>query len=317
MMGSGNNSIFYKNFVKSKLAIQAVTQHSSDELAGEYTLYLLAYPPDDFNLEKLFTDIDAKVKSTIDDFEKTEITDDALQRAKAQAESYQYNSLETVFGTNAAISEWERLLGKGSTISDEIDRYNKVTKEDISRVFNKYIKGSGAAIVNTYPIMNSKDSVKSINPHAGETFPPSPEYTGLTYVPNPDKFDRKVRPTPASAKIVKTPDYYSYKLKNGLSVIGTKNTETPEITLVINIEGGSLVLPPEQIKKLGVAELTASLMNEGTKNYTTEQISAELDKLGSSIVFDASKTNSTIRVSTLKKNLDATLKILEEKLLSP
>lgn len=317
MMGSGNNSIFYKNFVKSKMAIQASTQHASDELAGEFTVAIFAYPPDDFNLEKLFTDIDAKVKSTIDDFEKTEITDDALQRAKAQYESYQYNSLETVFGTNAAISEWERLLGHGSSISDEIDRYNKVTKEDISRVFNKYIKGSGAAIVNTYPIMNQKDSVKSLNPHAGETFPPSPEYAGLTYIPTPEKFNRAVRPAPAAAKIVKSPDYYSYKLDNGLSVIGTKNTETPEITLVLNIEGGSLVLPPDQIKKLGVAELTANLMNEGTKNFTTEQVSAELEKLGSNITFEASKTNSTIRVSSLKKNLDATLKLLEEKLLSP
>lgn len=317
MMGSGNNSIFYKNFVKSKMAIQAGVNHSSDELAGEFSIQIFAYPPDDFNLEKLFTDIDAKVKSTIEDFEKTEITDDALQRAKAQVESSEYNSLETTFGTNFAISNWERLLGHSSSISDEIDRFNKVTKEDISRVFNKYIKGSGAAIVNTYPIMNQKDSVKSLNPHEGETFPPSPEYAGLSYTPNPDKFDRSVKPIAGNAKLVKIPDYYSFQMKNGIKVVGTKNTETPEITLVLNIEGGSLVLPPDQIKKLGIAELTASLMNEGTKNYTTEQISAELEKLGSNISFDASKNNSSIRISCLKKNLDATLKLLDEKLLNP
>ena len=317
MMGGSNNSIFYKNFVKSKMAVQAAVQHSSSELTSEFQFQIVAYPPDDFNLEKLFSDLDAKVKATIDEFEKTGITDDALQRAKSYYETNEYDRLSTVFGVNSTISEWERLLGKSSSISDEIDRYEKVTKEDIARVLGKYIKGSGAAILNTYPIMNDKDSVKSINPHAGETFPPNPEYAGLTYSPNPDKFDRSVRPTPGAFKPAKVPDYYTSKMPNGLTVIGTKNTETPLVTIVMRIDGGSLVLPADQLKKLGVAELTASIMNEGTKNFTTEQVSAELEKLGSSISFDASKENTTVRITCLNKNLDATLKLFEEKLLNP
>ena len=47
------------------------------------------------------------------------------------------------------------------------------------------------------------------------------------------------------------------------------------------------------------------------------QISAELEKLGSSIFFSAGKSSTTVRVTSLKKNLDATLKLLEEKLLNP
>ena len=317
MMGNGNNSIFYKNFVKSKIAAQAGVSHSSDELSGEFTFQIFAFPPEDFNLEKLFTDIDAKVKSTIDEFGTSGITDEALSRSKAIIESGAYSSLTTVFDKNSTITEWERLLGKSSTVSDEIDRYTKVTKEDITRVFNKYIKGSGAAILNTYPIFDTKDSVKSVNPYAGRDFPANPEYAGLNYVPVADKFNRADRPVATAVKTVKIPDYFSSKLKNGLSIIGTKNTETPEITIVINIEGGSLVLPAEKIKKLGVAELTADMLNEGTKNFTTEEISAQLDKIGSNISFSASKSNTSVRVSCLKKNLDATLKILEEKLLNP
>ncbi|MGQ0829306.1 MAG: M16 family metallopeptidase [Bacteroidota bacterium] len=317
MMGGGNNSVFYKNFVKDKIAVQAGVSHASDELSGEFSIQIFAYPPDDFNLEKLFSDIDAKVKTTIEEFEKTGITDEALQRAKAQMESRAYSGLSTVYNANSTISNWERLLGRSSSISDEIDRYNKITKEDITRVFNKYIKGSGAAILNTYPIMNDKDSVKSINPYAGGTFTPSPEYSGLSYSTNPEKFDRALRPVAGNSKTVKVPDFYSYKMANGISVIGTKNTETPQITLLLRLEGGSLVLPNDQLKKLGIAELTAYIMDEGTKNYTTEQISAELEKIGSNISFNSSKTTTTISVSCLKKNLDATLKLLEEKLLNP
>ncbi len=317
MMGNGNNSIFYKNFVKSKLAVEASASHRSKELGGEFSIQIFAYPPEDFNLEKLFTDIDNKVKATIDEFGNSGITDEALLRAKSQVESSMYDLLSTVENKATQISEWERLQGKTSTLSDEIDRYNKVTKDDITRVFNKYIKGAGAAVLNTYPIMNQKDSVKSINPYSNVKFAPNPEYAGLNYTPSADKFDRAARPISGDAKPVKVPDYFSNKLTNGINIIGTKNTETPEITLVLTIEGGSMVLTNDQLKKLGVAELTANTMNEGTKNFTTEQISAELEKLGSSISFYASKGATSINVRTIKKNLDATLKLLEEKLFNP
>ena len=319
MMGNGNNSIFYKNFVKSKpeIAVEASVNHRSKELGGEFTVQIFAYPPEDFNLEKLFSDIDAKVKTTIDEFGASGITDDALVRAKAQMESYMYGILSTIETKAGVISEWERLQGKGYTVSDEIDRYSRVTKEDVNRVFNKYIKGAGAAVLNTYPIMNQKDSVKSINPYAGQKFETPAEYKGLTYQPAADNFKREIRPVAGASKLVTIPEYFRSKLSNGISIIGTKNTESPDVTIVMTIDGGSMVLKSDQLKKIGVAELTASMLNEGTKNFTTEQISAELEKLGSSISFDANKSSSTIQISCLKKNVDATLKIFEEKLLNP
>lgn len=317
MMGGSNNSIFYKNFVKNEKAIQAAVGHRSEELSGEFQIQIFAYPPEDFNLENLFTKLDEDVKATIEEFEKTGITDEALARVKAEMESRYYDGLDEVFNKAGTISEWERLLGRPSTITDEIDRYNKVTKEDITRVFNKYIKGSGAAILNTYPIMNQKDSVKSVNPNAGATFPPNPEYAGLSYKPNADNFDRAVRPAAGSAKTVKAPEFYQTTLKNGMKVLGTNATESPIINITINLDGGDMALTPEQLKKFGLAQLAANLMNEGTKNYTTEQIAAELEKLGSSISISAGKMQNNITVSCLKKNLDATLKLLEEKLLNP
>lgn len=317
MMGGGNNSVFYKNFVKTEIAASANAGHQTKELAGEFSISIFAYPPEDGNLEKLFNDLDNKVKATIDEFEKTGITDEALARVKAELESRNYNFISSVEGKGTLISEWERLLGRSSSLTEEADRYNKVTKDDITRVFTKYIKGAGAVVLNTYPIMNQKDSVKSFNPHGNEVFPPNPEYAGLSYTQNADKFDRAVRPTAGPSKTVKAPDFFETKLSNGMKILGTKFTETPLINMVITMEGGSLALTPEQLKKIGLAELTASMLNEGTKNYTTEQISAELEKLGSSISFNSGKSQTSINVSCLKKNLDATLKLLEEKLLNP
>lgn len=315
MMGGNKNSIFYQKFVKTEKAIQVGINHENQELIGEFQIYLVAYPPEDLNYEKLFKELDQQVKEVLDEFEKTGITDEALAQSKAKFESKQYDVLESVFNKSFAIAEWERALGKPYSVSDEIERYNKVTKDDIIRVFNKYIKGSGAAVLNTYPIINPKDSVKSVNPNAGVKFPPNPEYANLKYEPHSDNFDRSKKPEPGTAKTVKIPDPYKFKLNNGIECIGTVFNEVPKVTIEIEIEGGDLI--HGDIKKIGLVELTANLMNESTKNYSSEQIEAELNKLGSDITFNADKESTSITITCLKKNLDATLKILEEKLFNP
>ena len=58
-------------------------------------------------------------------------------------------------------------------------------------------------------------------------------------------------------------------------------------------------------------------MNEDTKNRTSESMSLELQKLGSSINVSDRTDNITFSVQTLKKNLDATLALLEERIFSP
>jgi zinc protease len=322
MMGDGKNSVFYKHFVKTEKG-EAQVSHQSSELSGELSMYVLAFPEFEMDvagsLAKSFNETEKEMHNTIDDFEKTGITDEALQRAKAKIESRLIDEMTTVFGKAALLSEWQLMLDKPFNFQDELDRYSKVTKEDITRVFTKYVKDKHAAIVNVYPKdPTSKDSVKvqSENPYSKIKPPDDPQYPGLKYVKAKDNFDRSIRPVPTPQKAVVVPQYYTKKLDNGLKIIGTQATEVPEVVIMLSINDGDLVFSAD-LKKVGLAELTASMMEEATQNYTTEQISAELDKLGSSISFNASMENTTITVSTLSKNLDATLKLLEEKLMRP
>jgi zinc protease len=59
------------------------------------------------------------------------------------------------------------------------------------------------------------------------------------------------------------------------------------------------------------------MMNEDTKNKTSEQISLELDKLGSTIRVDNTTDAIVFSVQSLSKNLDKTIDILKEKILHP
>ena len=63
--------------------------------------------------------------------------------------------------------------------------------------------------------------------------------------------------------------------------------------------------------------MTAAMMNEGTELHTSEEIDAALESLGSSINFNAGESSTTVVVSSLTKNIDKTLAILEEMLYKP
>jgi zinc protease len=101
-----------------------------------------------------------------------------------------------------------------------------------------------------------------------------------------------------------------------MKVIGTYTDEIPTVTLQLTINGGHK-LEATMPEKSGLAGLTASVLNEATENYTSEEISLELEKLGSSISIYAGDDNTVVQMNTLVKNLDATLKLLEEKIFKP
>jgi zinc protease len=59
------------------------------------------------------------------------------------------------------------------------------------------------------------------------------------------------------------------------------------------------------------------MMGEDTKNKSAEDFSKELQKLGSRISVSSGTDGITFQVSSLKKNLDATIALLEDRMLNP
>jgi zinc protease len=102
----------------------------------------------------------------------------------------------------------------------------------------------------------------------------------------------------------------------GIKMIGTENKELPTVTISITMPGGHL-LSANNISKAGTASFFARMMEEDTKNYTAEQFSLELQKIGSSINIGSGLDDITFSIQTLKKNLDRTLQLLEERMLAP
>ena len=132
---------------------------------------------------------------------------------------------------------------------------------------------------------------------------------------DPEGLDRSKQP-PAGANnpAVKAPNTYEFSVGDGIEVLGARNTEVPTTTINLRIKAGQ---SHETLDKLGLAAMTAGLLNEGTTERSAEELSNELAKLGSSVSFNAGDTFSTMNIRTLTKNLDATMAIAMEKLLKP
>ena len=319
ILGGGNNSILYKNFVKSEKAIQASAGHSALELSGFMSLQVITRPTQYGGLD--FKATEDLIRQSIADFETRGVTDEDLQVLKSSIINYAYNRMNSVQSKAEALSHFHMMKGNGYTLQDEIDRYSAVTKEDVVRVYNKYIKNKKAVIIRVErdesTSSNDDEEVsKSVNPHANEPKKVEKQYEGLTYNPPKDDFDRSIRPTIPVGKTVIIPEFYTAKFDNGLKLIGSESNESPMVYIYFDIEGGHLLEANKKIST-GTAMLTASMMGEGTTALTTEQFSRELDKIGSSIRFSSGTSSTTVFVSSLKENIDKTLELLNAALFQP
>ncbi|WP_258098678.1 M16 family metallopeptidase [Marinoscillum pacificum] len=312
IIGTGRSSYFYKSFVETQKAIQASVFNSTSELAGEFTMFVLPFPGKSLN------EFEDEMRTALQEFENNGVKDEDIQKFKARYESRAVNGLATVSGKVSQLAAYETYTGNPNYIQKELEKYRAVTKEDVMRVYNKYIKGKPAVIQS---VLASEDGEPAkpdnFTPQSeGDNPFPTTDYSGLTYNKAKDSFDRSVKPTPGASPLVSVPEVWTAETKNGIKVIGTESKEIPTVAIELTINGGHK-LEANMLDKSGLAAMTASMLTESTKNYTAEQLSEELLKLGSSINAYADDNTTTISVRTLTKNLDKTIALFEEVLKRP
>lgn len=312
ILGSGKNSIFYKNLIKTQIALNAVVQHPCRELAGEFQLIALPHPASG----KSLADLEKIMRDAIVEFETRGVNEDDLLKAKVQYETQTINSLSSVAGKVSTLAANQTFTGNANYIKEDLRRYNAVTKDDVMRVYNKYIKNKHAVIVSVYQ-KGQKEQVAAEDNYTlveDASKIKHEDYSKLTYKKPVDNFDRSKKPKAGPNPVVNVPEYWTEQFDNGLNIIGTINSEIPSVFLQVSIKGGHHAEP---LEKSGLAALTAAMMNEATENYSNEELHNELAKTGSTINFSAGTNYSTITIQSLTKYLDRTLELANEKFYSP
>ncbi|WP_259367693.1 MULTISPECIES: pitrilysin family protein [unclassified Colwellia] len=313
ILGGGKTSLLYKNLVKNQLAVQASVGHPCAELACTFTLLALPHPASG----KTLADIEKVIRDSLVEFEERGVQDDDLAKVKASMEASFIFGLQSVSGKVSTLAANQTFKGDPNYIEKDIARYANVTKADVMRVFKKYIKDQHAVIMSIVPkgkldLIAAQDNFIPAPRSKGQTSETSAE--SLVVRKAQDNFDRSKMPISGANKSVAVPQMWNKTLANGIKVLGTQSIETPTTSLLLKIPAGHYYSDKD---KAGVVSLLASALNESTTKRSAEEMSNELQKLGSSIAIYAGNQYLNVNVSTLTKNLDATMALVNEKLMHP
>ena len=215
----------------------------------------------------------------IEKIQKNGVTDDQLKLAKNIIERSTYYSRESITNIATEIGYTMALTNDIKFYDTYLDNIKNVSKEDVKKVAEKYLGINRSAVSIVLPKSAKEVPVASLTQQA-----------------------------PATAELVsENAQTQKYKLSDGATMLYTPNNVNDIIAISIYAKGGQLA---EQ--KAGTANLTATAMMRGTKNYTSLELSQVLEDNGIKIQPSASADAFAINVLTTKDEYDKTLELLNE-----
>jgi zinc protease len=312
----GKKAPFYQVIVEDKkLAASTSMFQRESELAGNMHLTIRAFA--DKDLDELLS----AVNESFSKFEKEGISEKDLARIKAGQERQFYNSLSSVLGKGAVLAQYNIFAGDPGYVEKDINHILAVSPADVIRVYEKYIKGKNYVATSFVPKgkpgLALQDSRKAevveekISANDNEKVDPN---VTATYKKTPSSFDRSKEPPYGPEPKLKIPAVWQTKLENGIRVAGIENTEVPLVQFDVIIAGGLLM---ENIDKVGVSNLLARMMTQGTRNKTPLELEEAIQQLGASVNVFAGTEEITITVNTLAKNYPQTVALVKEIILEP
>ena len=315
ILASGKKAPLYKVLVKEKeLTSRTSAYNNSQLLAGEFHIQITA------NDGKSLNDVEKGIFEAFELFETEGVTDRDIERVKAGLETGFYNGISSVLGKSFQLSIYNVFAGDPGFIETDIENIKKVTKEDVMRVYEEYIKGMPFVITSFVPkgqmglIAENSEKAPVVEEEIKENIVKTVEESNDEIVKTPSNFDRSLEPDQGPAPSLSIPASWTATLDNGIGVYGIEQYEVPTVNFSLIIEGGHLM---DDVNKNGVANLMTDIMMEGTVNKTPLELEEEIEMLGASINMYTTNESIVIRGNTLSRNFEKTMALVEEILLEP
>ncbi|MCI0422199.1 MAG: insulinase family protein, partial [Acidobacteria bacterium] len=285
VLGAGKNSRLYTRLVyRDQIATDVSSSVYPREIGGQFNIEVTARPGEDI----------AKIERAVDEelarFLAEGPIEKEMQRIKTQFVASFVRGIERIGGLGGKSD----ILAQNQVYFGDPAHY-KVTLKRVR-------EASAQNLLNTAKQWLS-DGVYILEVH------PFPQYKTLT-----SNVDRKKLPEPGAAPEVKFPDLRRATLSNGMKVILAERHSIPVVNLSLLVDAGYAA---DQFATPGTAKLAMAMLDEGTKTRTSLQISEELALLGANLASGSNLDVSTVSLSALKANLDASLDIFADVLLNP
>ncbi|HEX9825799.1 MAG TPA: pitrilysin family protein [Flavobacteriaceae bacterium] len=315
LLAQGKKAPMYKVLVKEKELTSDVRAFSNtQQIAGKFSIRITA------NSGKNLAEIEDAIFEAFKKFEEEGFQDQDVERIKASQETDFYNGISSVLGKSFQLAQYNVFAGDPGFITEDIENIKAVTKEDILRVYNTYIKDKPFVLTSFVPKgqleLAAKDCVMAavVEEEIKENVDVEIVERNSEVVKSASNFDRSVEPAQGPSPKLKIPTSWSTTLSNGIEVLGIEQTELPLVNFSMVIDGGHLL---DSFDKVGVANLMTDIMMEGTATKTPEELEESIELLGASIRMFTGNESITISGNTLARNFDKTMDLVEEILLEP
>ncbi len=277
ILGDGRSSRLYRSLVyDARSAREVRVYHHSQEIAGEFMVQVTANPG--HTLEEL----EREVHRQIEDISRGGVSDRELERAKNRVQSSHVFQLERFggFGGRAdQLNYYNIMAGDPGFINQDMDRYAAVTLDDVARVAG----------------MLADARVRlAIQPEEQRTVVESP-------------VDRTTTPEASPQPVFTAPAPNRARLDNGLNVLHVEKRGLPTVAFGLVVRSGAISDPAD---RAGLANLTTSMLTEGTASRTSAQISDEIEFLGSHLRASASREHIVLISDGLSTNWRDALGVL-------
>jgi len=121
-------------------------------------------------------------------------------------------------------------------------------------------------------------------------------------------------PKPLATSVVSFPPHEVRTLANGLRVVVIEHHEQPLVSLRLLVGAGTARDP---VPKLGVANMVASLLDQGTGTRSAQQIADAVDSIGGNISIGAGTDATLAYFTVLRDSLDQGLDLLSDLVRAP
>mgnify|MGYP001573770963 FL=1 len=315
LLSQGKKAPMYKILVKEKeLTSRVGAYNNSQEIAGEFSISVTA------NSGKNLAEVETAIFEAFDLFESEGVLERDVERIKAGLETDFYNGISSVLGKSFQLAQYNVFAGDPGIINQDIENIKAVTKEDILRVYETYIKDKPFVLTSFVPKgqldLAAKNSVMAavVEEEIKENLDVEVIERNNEVIKTPSNFDRSIEPGQGVSPKLNIPESWSATTANQMKVLGVEQTELPLVNFSLIIDGGHML---DSFDKNGVANLMTDIMMEGTANRTPQELEEAIELLGASINMRTGNEAITISGNTLVRNFRETMDLVEEILLNP
>jgi zinc protease len=315
LAGSMKSPLIKTVIQESKLAPSVSVNQNSLELAGTFEITVRTLP------DKKLSDVEKSILEGFKRFEKEGFSDEDLQKIKAKLEISFYNRIAGILGRSAQLAGYNEFAGSPDFMGQDLANTLSVTREDVMRVYDTYINNKKYVLTSFVP--KGKPNLAADNsflyPIIIDSLTPASETTttdSVKFVVEkiPSSSDRTKEPPEGSEVKSILPPVWDAGLSNGIRIFGIEQNELPLTEFTLTLKGGMLA---EDINKPGVSNLLAGVIMEGTKNKTSAELSAQIEKIGSTIRVFSGDESIVFQASCLANKFEETYKLIEEIIFEP